>query len=273
MWERQQEVEIWAGEGLKIHRLCYHAERYSWSNSFVPEDNGVVLARHGAYRRRSDGVEHLVDVNTGFFRRAGEEVSAANFTGEPEELTMIRIEEHVLESVLAEPLLPTGPFSVTPEIDFAHRLLLRGIRHDSDSVDIETRAIELIAAVVAQQRADWVRSTRPSTESSRRSLVNDACEVLHLHQGAISLQALARTVGCSPFHLSRVFREGTGCTISQYRLRRRVHEVLDRLAAGDDDLAALAVAVGFSDHSHMTRTVVAQLGEAPSALRRRLQSD
>lgn len=273
MWERQRDVEIWSGAGLKIKRLSYHAERYSWSEPFVPADSGIVLAQRGAYRRRSDGVEHLVDVNTGFFRRAGEEVSAANFTGEPEDLTTILVEECVLESILAVPLLPTGPFLVTPDIDFAHRLLLRQIRRDPDNLDVETRAMDLIASVVGQQRADWVRGSRPSTESSRRSLVNDACEVLHLNQGAISLQELARTVGCSPFHLSRVFREGTGCTISQYRLRRRVHEVLDRLAAGEDDLAALAIAVGFSDHSHMTRTVVAQLGEAPSTLRRRLQSD
>jgi len=47
--------------------------------------------------------------------------------------------------------------------------------------------------------------------------------------------------------------------------------VLDRLSEGEDDLSALASAVGFADHSHMTRTVVAQLGEAPSALRRRLR--
>jgi AraC-like DNA-binding protein len=267
------EAELWSGNGLQIHRLCYHAERYTWSDDFVPEDNGVVFARHGAYRRRSDGVEHLVDANTGFFRRAGEEVSAANFTGEPEELTMIRIDKCVLDSILAEPSFPTGPFSVTPEIDFAHRLLLREIKHDPDDVDVETRALELIVAVVGQQRADWVRGSRASTEESRRSLVNDACELLHVHHGDISLQALARSVGCSPFHLSRVFREGTGCTISQYRLRRRVHEVLDRLAAGEDDLAALAIAVGFSDHSHMTRTVVAQLGKAPSELRRRLSLD
>ena len=270
MWVKERDAELWKGQGVQICRLAYHAERYPWSDPFVSNDNGVVLARYGAYRRRSDGVEHLVDVNTGFYRRDGEEVSVANFTGEPEELTTIKFDAHVLESTLAEPALPTGPFLVMPDIDFAHRLLLREIRHDPDDLDIETRAVELLGSVLGQQRTDLVRGTRPSTESSRRSLVNDACEVLHLHHGDISLRALARTVGCSPFHLSRVFREGTGCTISQYRLRRRVHEVLDRLAAGEDDLAALAIAVGFSDHSHMTRTVVAQLGEAPSALRRRL---
>jgi len=46
-----------------------------------------------------------------------------------------------------------------------------------------------------------------------------------------------------------------------------LHDVLTRLEAGADDLTQLALETGFSDHSHMTRTLVAYLDTTPSALR------
>ena len=60
-------------------------------------------------------------------------------------------------------------------------------------------------------------------------------------------------------------------TLSQYRLRLRVHHALDRIAGGVEDLASVATAAGFADHSHMTRTMVTQFGQAPSALRKLLR--
>lgn len=271
MWATGETTELWACEGASVKYHWYHAERYPWGAPYSAATDAVSLMRRGAYRRISDGVEHVVDANTGFFRRRGEEVVAANFTGEREEFTLLELDEAVLGELFAEPLLPPGPFQVTPEIDFAHRILLRLIRCVSDETEIEERVIQLVTSIVSQRRADVVRGSRPTTDANRRTLVTDACEVLHLAHGNISLQELARRVGSSPFHLSRVFRTFKGSTISQYRLRLRVHEVLDRLSEGEEDLSALANAVGFSDHSHMTRTVVAQLGEAPSTLRRRLR--
>ncbi len=272
MWETGDTTELWTCGGIRVSRRRYHAERYPWGEPYiVDERDAVSLVRYGAYRRRSDGVEHLVDANTGFFRRRGEEVEVANFTGEREEFTLLELDEPTLAELFAEPLLPGGPFQVTPEIDFAHRLLLRSIRSRSDEAMIEESMMRLITSIVSQRRADVVCGSRATTEPNRRTLVTDACEVLHLTHGNVSLQELARRVGSSPFHLSRVFRAYKGSTISQYRLRLRVHEVLDRLSEGEADLSALANVVGFSDHSHMTRTVVAQLGVAPSTLRRRLR--
>lgn len=271
MWESSGTTELWGGEGVRLKRFWYHAERYPWSEPYSHPTDAVGLLRCGAFRRRSGGLEHVVDVNTGFFRPRNEEASAANFTGEFEEFTLIELDQNLLSEMFAEPLLPSGPFRVTPAIDFAHRLLVGRVGDPPDDGHIEEDLVRFVGVVVRQCRADVVRGGRPATESNRRRLVSDACEVLHVNGGNVSLQELAREVGSSPFHLSRVFRAMTGRTISQYRLRLRVHRVLDRLAEGESDLAALASAVGFSDHSHMTRTVVAQLGEAPSALRQRLR--
>jgi AraC-like DNA-binding protein len=42
---------------------------------------------------------------------------------------------------------------------------------------------------------------------------------------------------------------------------------LERLAAGERDLTALALDLGFADHAHLTNTVRRELGRPPSAFR------
>ena len=74
-------------------------------------------------------------------------------------------------------------------------------------------------------------------------------------------------VAVSPFHLTRIFRRVTGVTMTQYRSRLRVHAALERIDCGESDLSTIAASIGFADHSHMTRTIVAQLGQTPTALR------
>jgi AraC-like DNA-binding protein len=261
---------VWRSAGIRVNRERYHAPPYPWCEPLLGSLHGITLLRYGAFQRRAGGIEQVVDVNNGCFLRPGEEVTLANFTGEPEELTHIVLSDDVLAQLLAEPYLPPGSFVVTPKVDLAHRLLLKAINDGADDAEIEARVVNLTAGVVALRRADVVRGGRATTEHSHRSLVNDTCEILDHIGGDISLQELARRVGSSPFHLSRVFKALTGVTISQYRVRLRVRRVLDHLADGEENLATLAGVVGFSDHSHMTRTVVAHLGEAPSALRRRL---
>ena len=81
------------------------------------------------------------------------------------------------------------------------------------------------------------------------------------------LSSLAEALGCSPFHLARQFRAATGETISRYMLRLRLAMALDRLADGERDLAALAVAVGFSHHSHFTARFRTAFGITPKHAR------
>jgi AraC family transcriptional regulator len=81
------------------------------------------------------------------------------------------------------------------------------------------------------------------------------------------LAGLGLALSCSPFHLARQFRAGTGETISSYVLRLRLALALNRLAQGERDLAALAVDVGFSHHSHFTARFRSVYGITPAHAR------
>jgi AraC-like DNA-binding protein len=71
----------------------------------------------------------------------------------------------------------------------------------------------------------------------------------------------------SPYHLSRIFRRSTGSSLHAYQTSLRLREGLRRLSDGEQDLTALALDLGFSDHSHFTNSFRRHFGSAPSKFR------
>lgn len=84
-----------------------------------------------------------------------------------------------------------------------------------------------------------------------------------------SPMAEGRAVNVSPFHLARSFRRQTGYTLHEYRTHLRLRAALERLADGDEDVAVIARAVGFSSHSHLTASFRRAFGVPPSCVRKR----
>lgn len=260
---------LWSGGGVVLYHVRGEYEPFPWTAPSMSEDWAVVLPRFGMYRRRYDGLEHIVDVNTGFVRSPGEETAMEMPTDRPDELTVVRVDEAVLDGIGAL-ARARGPLRVTPSLDLAHRLLRRRLAVGDDDFDVETAIVDVLTAAAGgcAPAPEFVRS---STEVAHRRLVADTCELLHVSDPEMTLTELARAVAASPFHLTKVFRRVTGETISQYRARLRVHRVLEQVSAGEANLSAVAAAAGFADHSHMTRTVVAHVGHTPSALRELLR--
>jgi transcriptional regulator GlxA family with amidase domain len=67
------------------------------------------------------------------------------------------------------------------------------------------------------------------------------------------------------------FYQSSGVTLRQYRARARLAAALDLFEQGVRDLSLIAATCGFADHSHLTRTAIAQLGASPSRLRELLR--
>ena len=77
-------------------------------------------------------------------------------------------------------------------------------------------------------------------------------------------------MGCSVFHLERVFKSRTGFSLYAYRNQLRLRAALERLGDGDVDLIDIALDLGFSSHSHFTEAFRRNFGKTPSAVRDRL---
>lgn len=83
-----------------------------------------------------------------------------------------------------------------------------------------------------------------------------------------SISDLAAACGLSARHLTRAFKATTGLPPHRWLLRRRVERAKDLLEATDKDIAAIALACGFADQSHLTRVFHAMVGTSPGAWRR-----
>lgn len=83
----------------------------------------------------------------------------------------------------------------------------------------------------------------------------------------LALADIARAVGLSPFHLSRLFQAGTGTSIVRYLRGRRLSEAARHLAQGAGDILAVALAAGYASHGTFTRAFTEQFGQTPERVR------
>jgi AraC-like DNA-binding protein len=266
-WARQ--YEAWHGDGIYLIREENFLEPMPYHFA-INQSYGLGIAARGAYRRTVRGGEQIVDANTGFLRFDGDEVGVEHFVAGSGEVTFLTVDPDICPGFF-DTVAPTPAFTVTPEMALTHLRMIRAETHGADGLTLEALALDLLSAAVEQHHDGINAYSRRTTGDARRRLVTQACEMIHRPGKKHGLVEIARTIGCSPFHLSRVFHEITGLTIPQYRKRLRIHDALRRLHDGEHDLAAIAAASGFADHSHMTRSIVAQYGEPPSRLRELLQ--
>ncbi len=82
--------------------------------------------------------------------------------------------------------------------------------------------------------------------------------------GPCRLPDIARACGVSPAHLSRVFHQSTGLTISDYLARFRVGQVMERLKKRRHSVTDIAFACGFQSLSQFNRTFRRIVGCSPT---------
>ncbi|HVY59732.1 MAG TPA: helix-turn-helix domain-containing protein [Xanthobacteraceae bacterium] len=93
-------------------------------------------------------------------------------------------------------------------------------------------------------------------------------EFVDLHMGeTIDLAVLAGIAGLSVYHFAREFKRTTGTTPHFYLIRKRIERAQHMLARTELSLAEIALAVGFSDQSHLARHFRHIVGQTPREFR------
>jgi AraC-like DNA-binding protein len=135
-----------------------------------------------------------------------------------------------------------------------------------DALQVEEGMLAVLRRLLCSTHSlPRVPGARASTRRGHAETVERARILLAARfREAMSLLDIARTVGSSPFHLARVFRAHARVPLHAYRTQLRLRASLEALAGGPVDLAALALDLGFSSHSHFTTAFRRAFGVVPS---------
>ena len=153
------------------------------------------------------------------------------------------------------------------------RTVFEYIRHhpEPDTLGVEEQVVELLSGLVS---AAYAQRPAPHRAPRRhREIVEHTRAYLSQHFARKeSLADVAAAVGCSVFHLCRLFRRETGLTLHAFRHELRLRRSLEYVAECPGDLLGVALALGYSSHSHFTAAFNASFGVTPSSVTSPLSS-
>jgi len=254
---------IAAASGFCLEDVRCACDRSSWSEPEDSSAHAIVFVRRGCFRRRADGVESVLDPAAVYVERPGQEQQVAHPADGGDACTQITLPADFAGS-FGDETVTTRPWLTPPDLDLAHRLLLRARTHDD--FEFTERVVSLAAQVLSPPGPYRSAKIRPVTAAARRRIVDTTREAIATDP-TLGLLQLAQISSVSPHHLSRTFRSETGETVSRYRNRIRVRLALERLAEGEPRLARLAAELGFADQAHLARVVRNEVDRTPSELR------
>jgi AraC family transcriptional regulator len=184
-----------------------------------------------------------------------------------------------ITTISEQPTFVRASQSLSARSFWLHSRLLQATRQ-FDSLDrllIEQAALELLDEIgvpnaSTTQAKQSVRSSQATDRLRHRRAAQyvDHARLVIAKRFAepLTVSEIAKTVACSPFHLARQFKRMLGVSLHQaviaWRLRVGLEQVLDQ----PEQLARIALDLGFASHSHFTDSFRAHYGCSPQQARR-----
>lgn len=236
-----------------------------------PDRYELCLVRQGCFHvRGSKHADVFVDPTTCILGEPRHAVEVTHPYPDGDVNTMVLLSRNLLGALGGETEAVPAEAPVTGEVAWLHQRLLSEARRDGDAATTEELTVLLVAEVIDRVEPARVAAGRPPGRTHQQ-LADGVRAALVADPTIPGVVELARLLGCSPHHLSRIFAQQTGMGIARYRMALRTARAVDAIAEGETDLSRLAVRFGFSDHAHLTRAVRSSLGRTPSAIRATLR--
>jgi AraC family transcriptional regulator len=231
----------------------------------------IVLPRRGIFVVHRDGEQVVADTNTALVLGVGEGYSVSHPAAGGDECTALAFAPELVEEAFGGVGGRDG--CPPPGTQLAARLLANALAHGvSDRLETEDAALLLLDALAGDLATNGGRSTGRNGQAQRRRVDEVRALLARNPTARWRLDTVASAVHSSPFHLARQFRAVTGESVSRYLLRLRLGLALDRIAAGETELARLAVELGFAHHSHFSARFRSVFGTTPTQAREKLTS-
>lgn len=151
---------------------------------------------------------------------------------------------------------------------------LSNVHQHLDEASLERReaaALSLILRLLSKngwKGPDWKND---SSVFPRRTLDGLVAYIDEHLQIPPSLQEICVRVGMSPSHFGKKFRQSTGLSLHRFINYRRIRKSLGMLKREATPLKSIGASIGFSSHSHFTRTFTELTGMVPVKFRKQFK--
>ncbi len=139
------------------------------------------------------------------------------------------------------------------------------------------RILEIVLTLCQEAGADYAGS-HPDTEKTgdarKRQIMTQAQDYIRRNFAKpVRLETIASELNISPYHLSHVFSEQSGFTLSSYLMDVRLENAASRLKDTRMNVSEVALAVGFRDIGYFRRVFKNRFKISPMQYRSRLLSE
>jgi AraC family transcriptional regulator len=145
-------------------------------------------------------------------------------------------------------------------------LLARKLYKEFDQLD--DAAPLIIEGLMMEMLGETTRPSATKVHHNSPRWLQQAKDLLHARFAEnLTLADIARNVDIHPVHLAQTFHKTYHCTVGDYVRNLRIEYARHELATSARPIVDIALAAGFCDQSHFTRTFKRAIGTAPSQYR------
>ena len=236
----------------------------------------LVFPYRGTYLRHVGSDQAVADANHVLFFNAGEAYQVSHPVTGGDACLVLALSQPLLRELtpadLAQKRDEFGFRVQSLRIDARAQALVALLHHSLERGSIETLEAEsLLLTLVSRTLGPRTAHAAGSTPARRRLVDRVKLLLASDLSRRWTLTGIASEIGGSAVYLTQAFQQVEGLPLYQYQLRLRLARALDRLAACED-MAALALDLGFSSHSHFTSAFRQAYGRSPSEFRKALSA-
>ena len=270
------------GVGVEWHD--FRTDRvFDWGQSFHPRsvEFCLNLGGQGAVGLGKGLKRDYLPNMSGYYAVADEPLSATRLANQRHEFVTLEFSRRHLQKQLEhcegdlDPQMRRAVFSekesatvsAPQPISREQRLVVGGLLQPpvpkaAQALWYQSKALELMAHFLFTPKDPEFfcmrqkRVARERVERVKDLLARDLAE-------PPALEILGQEVGCSPFHLSRIFSREVGLTIPQYLRKIRMERAAELLRTGRYNVTEAATEVGYSSLSHFSKAFCETIGCCP----------
>ncbi len=269
--------------GYSVEWHDFTTERdLDWARSFHPESVEICLnlEGHGSVEAGSDRLE-LAPQTAGFYLQSEPRLKAARVGGGRHQFVTVELAFEFLARHLApgekglnrrlrslQNSMPAAHVSEAFRLTAEHQQMVMSLRRPpvyaaAQRLWYHAKALEVAAAFFFQPSGEedlfCQRQKRQNQDRAQKVIA-----ILKQDLAAtLSLEEIGRRVGCSHFHLSRIFSQEMGKSIFQCLRDLRMDRAAELLREGRLNVTQVALEVGYSSPSHFSTAFHGAFGCCP----------